>query len=130
MPNIVLDVSSLVGALLKAGSVPERALLHARSHASICLSRAVEQEIRTVFSRPKFSRYVTPERTERILELIVSAAIWVEPSVAVTDCRDPTDNRYLELALAAQATRLWRATMTCLSCIPGVASRSSRRPPT
>lgn len=103
MPNIVLDASSLVGALLKVGSVPERALLHARSHASICLSRAVEQEIRAVFSRPKFGRYVTPERTERILELIIGAAVWIEPTVAVTDCRDPTDNRYLELAVAAHA---------------------------
>jgi hypothetical protein len=36
MPNVVFDASSLVGALLKEESVPERALLLARAHAVIC----------------------------------------------------------------------------------------------
>jgi putative PIN family toxin of toxin-antitoxin system len=30
-------------------------------------------------------------------------AVWFVPSERVTDCRDPKDNRYLELALAAGA---------------------------
>jgi uncharacterized protein len=30
------------------------------------------------------------------------AAVWFEPAVRVTDCRDP-NNKYLELALAAGA---------------------------
>jgi hypothetical protein len=54
MPNVVFDASSLVGAVLKADSVPERALLLARTNETICLSPAIEAEIREVFSRPKF----------------------------------------------------------------------------
>jgi uncharacterized protein len=30
-------------------------------------------------------------------------AVWFVPSVRVTDCRDPKDDKYLELALAAAA---------------------------
>jgi len=56
MPNVVFDASSLVGALLKEGSAPERALLPARSKHRICLSDAVEKEIREVVARPKFAR--------------------------------------------------------------------------
>jgi hypothetical protein len=41
MPSVVLDASTLVGALLKEGSVPERALLLARASATICLSLSV-----------------------------------------------------------------------------------------
>lgn len=106
MPSVVLDASSLVGALLKAGSIPERALLLARSTGVVCLSSAVEQEIREVFARPKIQRYVTPDRAERILDLIIGGALRVEPTVSVTDCRDVKDNKYLELALAAGAATI------------------------
>ena len=34
---------------------------------------------------------------------MAAAAIWAEPSAAVTDCRDPKDDKYLDLALAAGA---------------------------
>jgi predicted nucleic acid-binding protein len=38
--------------------------------------------------------------------MLAAAALWVEPSEKITDCRDPKDNCYLELALAAQATAI------------------------
>jgi putative PIN family toxin of toxin-antitoxin system len=106
MPNVVFDASSLVGALLKAESIPERALLLARAHDAICLSPAVEAEIRAVFSRAKFRRHLVGERGGRILDLIATAALSVSPTETVTDCRDAKDNKYLELALAAGATTI------------------------
>jgi putative PIN family toxin of toxin-antitoxin system len=102
MPSVVLDASTLVGALLRPGSVPERALLLARARATICLSTAVEQEIREVFGRPRFRKYLTPGRVDLIFGLL-AAAERVEPGLKVTDCRDVKDNKYLELALAAGA---------------------------
>lgn len=56
MQSVVFDASTLVGALLKSGSVPERALLLARAHDRICLSAAVEDKIRAVFARPKLAQ--------------------------------------------------------------------------
>ena len=103
MPSTVFDASSLVGALLKADFIPERPLLLARSTGEICLSKAVEREYREVFARPKFTKYLTPGRVERILGVIGSGARQVEPTVPVTDCRDAKDNKYLELALEAGA---------------------------
>jgi hypothetical protein len=52
MPNVVFDASSSVGAALKADSIPERALLLARYQDTVCLSPAVEREIREVLQRP------------------------------------------------------------------------------
>lgn len=75
----------------------------ARTQATICLSDAVEAEVRAVFARPKFDRYLNPGRCEYILELLSIAARRVAPDVAVADCRDRKDNKYLELALAAGA---------------------------
>jgi len=106
MPNVVFDTSSIIGALLKKDSVTERALLLARTHDTICLSSVVEAEIRAVSARPKFSRYLTAGRLDLILDLLKAAAVTVEPSLPVSDCRDPKDNKYLELALAAGATTI------------------------
>ena len=106
MPNVVFDASTLVGALLKIGSVPERALLIARATATICLSDEVEAEIREVFARPKFAKYLTSGRAERILAVLTTAAVRVRPAVAVRDCRNVKDNKYLELALAGGAVTI------------------------
>jgi putative PIN family toxin of toxin-antitoxin system len=103
MAKIVFDASSIVGALLKPDSVPERALLLARARDVVCLSDAVEAEIREVLGRPRFTRYLDDGRGERVMDLLASAAERFSPSVAVQDCRDAKDNKYLELALAAGA---------------------------
>jgi putative PIN family toxin of toxin-antitoxin system len=106
MPNVVFDASSLVGALLRQNSIPERALLLARAHDTICISPDVESEIREVFARPRFGRYLTPGRARLILDVLTASAVVVVPTVRITDCRDTKDNKYLELALAAGATTL------------------------
>lgn len=103
MPSVVFDASSLVGALLKSGSVPERALLLGRATLTICISDEVEAEVRQVFARPKFQPYLAPGRAERILAVLTTAAVRVRPTVGVSDCRDAKDNKYLEPALAAGA---------------------------
>ena len=106
MPSVVLDASTLVGALLKEGSIPERALLLARSHATICLSDEVENEIREVFARPKFHKYFTPGRVEWLLALLTAASCRAKPLERITGCRDAKDNIYLELALAVRAAAI------------------------
>jgi putative PIN family toxin of toxin-antitoxin system len=104
MPNVVFDASSVIGAALKQDSIPERALLLARSQETICLSTAVESEIRAVLQRPKFHKYISDATRGRILDILGAAALVFEPLDQVTDCRDPKDNKYLELALAAGAS--------------------------
>ena len=70
----------------------------------MALSSAVYDEIREVLSRPKFADALLLDRQHEILELLSAAAIWAEPDTIVTDCPDPGDNKYLELALASGAS--------------------------
>jgi uncharacterized protein len=77
---VVLDASTFVSAALKANSLPERALRRAiEAPNRLILSQEVEAEYREVIFRPKFDRFVSVERRERILGLVVVAAEWVEP---------------------------------------------------
>jgi putative PIN family toxin of toxin-antitoxin system len=100
---IVFDASTLIGVLLKADGVPERAFLRAEEIDVLALSPAVDAEIAGVLSRPKFACAIPASRCLQFLELLRGAAIWFEPSVRVADCRDMKDDKYLELALAAGA---------------------------
>ena len=100
---IIFDASALVSAALKADSIPERALLRAEEVDVFALSAAVDGEIAGVLNRPRLARAIPLARRERVLEILRHAAVWFEPTVRVTDCRDPKDNKYLELALAAGA---------------------------
>jgi hypothetical protein len=101
--RVVFDASTVVGATLKADGIPRQALLAARERPTILLSNAVYAEIGEVLARPKFARVLTEERRPEILELLAAAAIWIDPSERIEDCRDDKDNKYLELASAGGA---------------------------
>jgi hypothetical protein len=100
---IVFDVSTLIGAALKANSIPERALLRAEAVDVLALSSAVDREFAEVLRRPKFAQTIPLARRRRFLRILRNAAIWFDPLVRVTECRDAKDDKYLELALAAGA---------------------------
>ena len=100
---IVFDASALASAALRVDSVPESALLRAEEVDVFVLSPAVEREIVEVFNRPKFAQAIRQERREYLLGILRDEAVWFEPTLRVVDCRDPKDDKYLELALAAGA---------------------------
>lgn len=100
----MIDTNTVVSAALNPNGVPRQAIAAARARGVIALSDAVYGEIAEVLTRPKFARVLTEDRRREILELLAAAALWVEPTETVGDCRDAKDNRYLELALAARAS--------------------------
>ena len=50
-----------------------------------------------------FARILSRERREGILQILRGTAVWFDPPIRITECRDPKDDKYLELALAAGA---------------------------
>jgi putative PIN family toxin of toxin-antitoxin system len=80
-----------------------RAFEKARRHDTLAMSRPVFDEIAEVLGRPRLARFVRPDLRARLLALLSSGARWFEPAVSVAECRDPTDDKYLELALGAGA---------------------------
>jgi putative PIN family toxin of toxin-antitoxin system len=106
VPSVLVDANVLVSAFTAGSreSVSRRAVGIARTRFTLCLSDAMEAEIRHVLARPKFRRYgATPETSALFVDGLVAAARRVEPTERVTDCRDPDDNMYLEAALACAA---------------------------
>ena len=84
----------------------------------MALSAATFHEVSEVLKLPRFRRSVSPEIADEILGLLAMAASWFEPSERVQVCRDPGDDTYLELALAAGAEVIVSSDRDLLSMDP------------
>jgi putative PIN family toxin of toxin-antitoxin system len=103
---IVVDASTLVSAAFRRGRVPDLAVRHALRTGQIAVSDPVMAEFLDVLYRPGLARFIEPELRADLLGQIRAGATVVRPTVTVTDCRNPKDNKYLELALAAKAATI------------------------
>ncbi|MAS32637.1 MAG: putative toxin-antitoxin system toxin component, PIN family [Anaerolineaceae bacterium] len=99
----VFDTNSVVSALLIPRSVSQLALAKAIDGGQLAQSLATMDELRQVLERPKFDKYVTREERIRFFTALTRTARLVETDVTITACRDPKDNKFLELAVSAQA---------------------------
>ena len=99
----VFDTNVIVSALLFENSKPAQALRYVLAHGEILLSLELLEELNEVLGRKRFNRYVTPEEREEFLEALIERAILVEITENVQECRDPKDNKILELALNGEA---------------------------
>jgi uncharacterized protein len=70
------------------------------------MSHPVWNELVEVLHRPRLARFVDAGQREAVLTLLRSVYVWFEPRQRVKDCRDAKDDKYLELALAADASTI------------------------
>ncbi len=104
--RVVIDTSVIVSALLLPRSVPRQAFDAAASRGNLLVSEATVAELDDVLRRPKFDRYVPePMRMEFFAALVLTAEN-VEVNEAITVCRDPKDDKFLELAVSGQASHI------------------------
>ncbi len=64
----------------------------------------VAEGLNDIFGRDKFDRYVIREDRERFLVAFLRAAIAIEITEPIAACRDPKDDKFLELAVSGGAT--------------------------
>ena len=101
--RFVFDTNVLISAFLFSQSKPRQALEQATVIGVIVLSNSVLSELEEVLYRPKFDRYLTKERRQEFLENLTENAQFIDVTEQINECRDPKDNKYLELALSGQA---------------------------
>ena len=51
--------------------------------------------------RPKFDKYLTRQSRQQFLADYRKTVLFVALTHAITDCRDPKDNKFLEVAVSA-----------------------------
>ncbi len=100
--RVVFDTNVFVSAALKENSVPSLALRLASDRDTLLKSDATERQLLAVLARPKIARFVSPASVTWFQNLLSRAEL-VAIAEHVTACRDPTDGKFLELAVNGQA---------------------------
>lgn len=103
--KIVIDTNILVSAILFPQSAPARAIDKALIYWEVIVSQSTLKEFLEVISRRKFDKYFLgrPNGKQIFIENFLEAVTIVEPTETITDCKDPKDNQFLEIAISANA---------------------------
>ncbi len=104
--RFVLDTNVVVSAVLLPRSVPRKAFDLSFVRGSVLVSESMLDELDDVLRRPRFERYVSEDERLQFLTNFIRDATVVEVTEIVTDCRDPKDKKFLELAVSGSATCL------------------------
>ena len=99
----VFDANTIVSAVLLPDSVPRQAFDKACEHGQIALSQPVINELDDVLRRPHLDKYVHEEERIHFLVALLREAHTTQVTQDIQDCRDPKDNKYLELACECTA---------------------------
>ena len=102
----VFDNNLLISAALLQTSVPRQAFDKILDHGKVLLSVPVMLELADVLSRTKFDKYLTQDERMRFLVNFLKVAEMVEITETITICRDPKDDKLLELAISGNADYL------------------------
>lgn len=101
--RLVIDTNALISRLLLPNSVPGQAVQRAIGSAQLLASEATMNELADVLSRSKFDAYITMEERQQFLRLLARILELVPIIYSVRVCRDPKDDRMLELAVNGSA---------------------------
>ena len=100
--RIVIDTGVLVSAAIKAQTVPNIAVHQAVQRGVLLKSSATEAELMDVIDRPYLARLIAPAARARMVQLMAEAEL-----ATITErfaaCRDPKDDKFLELAVNGRA---------------------------
>ena len=104
--RLVLDTNVVVSAMLLPNSHPGQALNYALLHRALLASEATLSELNAVLQRPRFDRYLLEDERMDFLRSIEQSADIIPVTHSVTACRDPKDDKFLELAISGNATHI------------------------
>lgn len=101
--RVVLDTNVVVSALLLPDSVPRQAFDKAVDHGEIIISTPVLLELAEVLARAKLNKYLSEQERMRFLVTLLKETKLVSITQQIRECRDPNDNKFLELAVCGNA---------------------------
>jgi len=101
--RVVVDTNTFVSAAIFDRSVPRQVINRVKSLGIILTSTQVSEELYSVFSREKFDKYLSRIERAQFLLSVLNEVESVKTTTHISDCRDPRDNKFLELAVDGNA---------------------------
>ena len=104
--RLTLDTNVAVSAALFPNSLPGQVLGYAMRQRVLLASDATLSELNAVLRRPRFNRYLLEDERLDFLRSLERTAELVTITHRITACRDPKDDKFLELAISGNASHI------------------------
>lgn len=101
--RLVIDTNLWIRRLLVPGGTAARAVDHGLSWGIPLMSEATLMELSEVLSRTRFDRYVSRADRQQFLRLLGGIVRVLPITQRITACRDPRDDKFLDVALNGEA---------------------------
>ena len=102
--RVVIDTNVLISGALSTTSTPARALEKAITEAQLLGSRETVREFIEILLSPKFDPYVSRDARDALILRLAPLVEIVEIIQPIEACRDPRDDKFLEVAVNGRAT--------------------------
>jgi putative PIN family toxin of toxin-antitoxin system len=102
--KFIIDTNILVSSFLIRNSVTFKAMETARTKGLLLFSEDTFLEFELVLFRQKFDKYFSKEERLQIVEKLHDEAFFVPVTSNNRLCRDPKDDKFLDLAIDAGAS--------------------------
>jgi len=99
----VVDTNVLVSGLLRWSSIPGQTLAKVLDSGILLVSDATMSELADVLARPRLDPFVSSDDRKQFLLEVGCTAEFVPIVQLVGECRDPNDDKFLEVALNGRA---------------------------
>jgi len=100
--RLVVDTNVFISAALKQASAPGAVIRRLEAHGGLLKTAAIDQELMAVLQRPRIAPKIAPLVVENLRNLFSGAEL-VTIAEHVAACRDPKDDKFLELAINGRA---------------------------
>ena len=104
--KIIFDVNVLISAAILRNSKPRLSFNKAIQFDQILISEDILKELTSVIFREKFDKYLTNWERFEFIRNFSNFATKILITENLSICRDPDDNKYLELAATSNADYL------------------------
>jgi len=101
--RLVFDTNIIISALLFEGLKPSKAFDIGINQGALLFSSSTLAELEEVLWRNKFDRYISHEERKQFLTSLILHSTPIETNETISECRDPKDNKFLELAACGKA---------------------------
>ncbi|MEH1767972.1 putative toxin-antitoxin system toxin component, PIN family [Nostoc sp.] len=100
---IVIDTNVLLSAALSRNGTARKALDKVYKEFKIAQSDETYQELNTRIYKRKFHKYISYQDRQDFLDIVKKSSQFIEIKSQINTCRDPDENKFLELPKDANA---------------------------
>ena len=100
---LIFDTNTLISASLSPGSVNRKAFEKAGEIGIVVHSGATLLEFKETLTRPKYDKYISIQKRLQAISAFEKRSQLIQVSAIIDVCRDPKDNKFLELAIDSGA---------------------------